>query len=164
MKSLCLLRHAQAVPETGAGDFERGLSPAGLRACAEVSPRLAACFAAPERLLCSSSRRTRETLPSFQAVWGLLPERVVFEDDLYLAPVRRLRARVAALPDAVSRVLILGHNPGLSELLFELAGTGELSGSLPTCGAAVLEAASWEEMADGNARLLCTVLAGERDV
>ena len=70
----------------------------------------------PERALVSPARRARETLAGVRAALATLA--AAEEDEaLYLASPGRLLARLQRLPDATSQVLLVGHNPGLAELV-----------------------------------------------
>jgi phosphohistidine phosphatase len=112
---------------------------------------------APERVLCSSSRRTRETL---EAMLPQLPRglAVVIDRELYLAGPEAILARIADVDDRVRTLLVVGHNPGIAELAEQLAAGGEahalarLREKLPTCGLAEIEAGAprWRDLAPGG--------------
>lgn len=78
-------------------------------------------------------------------------------------------ARLRAVPDAVQRVLLVGHNPGLEDLSVQLVGSGErrlrlrLEQGLPTSGFVHLRCAlpHWSELALGTAELLGFTLGKE---
>ncbi len=121
MKELLLLRHAKSSwAKAGADDFDRPLSPRGRRAAAAMSTWLAAQDYRPALVLCSASRRTRETLDAIQEALGpRVPLHI--EPDLYLADSPALLARLRQVGDDVPSVLLIGHNPGLQELACQLA-------------------------------------------
>ena len=157
MKRLYLLRHAKAsVREDSRDDHERPLSGRGRRAAERLGELLASQAELPQLALCSSARRTKETL---ERVMPRLdpPPHVQIERDLYLASSAALLARVRALPDEVERVLVVGHNPGMGELAELLASKGprELLASLrakfPTAALAILRlpCAHWREVGGG---------------
>jgi phosphohistidine phosphatase len=98
----------------------------------------------PDLVLSSTSVRTRETVERFRAGAGSLP-RVEFLPELYLgSPSAYLKAVAERGGDARS-VLVVGHNPGLEELVTRL--TGERV-SLPTAGLAecALEVDRWADV------------------
>ena len=158
MKSLCILRHAKASWEEAVADIDRELKPKGRRQCEKMSAHLAEIWAAPERVLCSPSRRTRDTLLPFLKAWGLDAAGVLFEEGLYLASEADLRARLAALPEEVSRVLLLGHNPGLTDLANALTGPDVYFDNIRPCGVVILEAAcsstSWADLVAGKMQVV----------
>jgi phosphohistidine phosphatase len=84
------------------------------------------------------------------------------EEELYLASASQLLARLRALADDVSSVLLIGHNPGLEDLSLQLVGSGEkrqrtqLEQGLPTSGFAQIRFAAtrWKELVLGTGELL----------
>lgn len=119
---LLLLRHAKSSwDEPALPDAERPLAPRGRRNAAALGARLARRRLRVDRVLCSPSRRTRETL----ALLSLDPSiPVSFPEPLYLASARTLLARLRRLPPRVRSVLVIGHDPGLEHLVRSLAKDG----------------------------------------
>jgi phosphohistidine phosphatase len=162
MKHLILLRHASA--EHGERDRTRPLSALGrseAERMARALARLAASGFRPELLLCSPALRARETL---EGVSGALAAAHRREEDeaLYLASAGRLLARLQALPDAERQVLLVGHNPGLGELVQLLIERGAAEvllraaqGLAPGALAALrIATARWCDVAPGCAELV----------
>lgn len=73
----------------------------------------------PSLVLCSSARRTRETLDLLHDALGARVP-IQIEPGLYLADAATLLARLRHVPPEVPSVLLIGHNPGLQELVAEL--------------------------------------------
>jgi phosphohistidine phosphatase len=119
---LLLLRHAKSswdAPELP--DAERPLAPRGRRAAAALGARIARRGLRIDRVLCSPSARTRETL----ALLALDPKvPVALPPTLYLASARTLLVRLRRLPPRVRSVLVIGHDPGLDQLVQTLAADG----------------------------------------
>jgi phosphohistidine phosphatase len=163
MLSLMLLRHAKAsLAETGQDDLERPLNDRGKRAAAAVGRYMASNALAPQLVLCSPARRTRET-------WGLVagelpatPEIVIaaeiydFGDGKALMECLRHRAGTA------QSVLLVGHNPSIGELAQTLIGSGNgklrerLEKKYPTAALAVFsfDLGNWKSLAAGSGTLL----------
>ena len=111
MKTLLLLRHAKA--GVGAPDRDRGLTGRGRRQSAAAGRYLAAEDLLPDLVFCSDSRRTRETLDGLGLEGGAA---VHLAPDLYDGHVPELLALVRGVkPASVSRVLVIGHNPTISD-------------------------------------------------
>ena len=155
-RTLVLLRHAKSSwRQTGTSDFDRRLSGRGVRDGGSFGKRLADDLASPDLVLCSTARRTRDTLAFL--VPGLVdPRRVQYEDALYHASAATLLDRIRSVTDPQVRTLmIVGHNPGLTELADQLAtgGRGTIE-NLPTFGCAQFAlGASFAELDHGTARL-----------
>lgn len=167
MKTLYLLRHAKSSWKNEAlDDFERPLSKRGRAAAASIGRHLAETGIQPSQVLCSSAKRTRQTLERLQGMLATpLPAR--FEKGLYLADAPTLLRRIKRLNDSLLSVMLIGHNPGLESLALLLAADGEaplrrqLAAKFPTGGLAVLEASvdRWADLAPGCASLTAFVRA-----
>jgi len=70
-------------------------------------------------VVASSAVRVRETIDDFARGYGDLAE-PEWDKTLYLASADTLLDHLHALPDSANRVLIVGHNPGLEELVLML--------------------------------------------
>ncbi len=116
-RRLILIRHAKAVDEEVAGDHARALSPRGLSDAAALGVWLKEQGLVPELVLCSTARRTRETLA---ALGNQLP--TILSDKLYLASVGDMLGVLQATDDAVKTVAMVCHNPGAHALLAQLVG------------------------------------------
>jgi phosphohistidine phosphatase len=136
---LYLLRHAKSSWDDPAlPDRDRPLAPRGRKAAKRLGDHLRERRIEPDLVLCSPARRTRETLARLR-----LPPRVQveFEEGLYAAEADVLLARVRALGDDASAVLLVAHNPGLQALAIELVGDdgAPFAEKLPTGALVVLE-------------------------
>jgi phosphohistidine phosphatase len=122
MRRLVVLRHAKAEKEPPRkGDFDRALSPRGEADAAEAGRRLAALGVVPDAIVASPARRTLETAKivarELDFPWG----DIRVEKDAYLADAETLLRIVQESDDAAEIVLLVGHNPGVSELAQALA-------------------------------------------
>ena len=137
MRELILLRHAHAEPPApGLEDFDRPLSLQG-QAEAEAAGRwLKEHGYTPDRVVCSSARRARETTEQAMAALGFIDTRQ--ELRIYDATPGRLMQVVDENRDA-SRLLLVGHNPGFEQLaaLLSSGQSGDFRG-MPAGGIAVL--------------------------
>ena len=111
----------------------------------------------PQLVVCSSAVRARETLRRMLSELGE-PE-VWVEVTLYAASADTLLERVRALPDEVDDAMLVGHNPGLMDLVLLLARPGPLRDraveNVPTGALAVLdlEAERWSDVTPGAATM-----------
>ncbi|HEY2043282.1 MAG TPA: histidine phosphatase family protein [Jatrophihabitans sp.] len=150
MRLLVLLRHAKAARPESMPDVSRPLSDAGRRNAPYAGRWLAEHVGAIDLVLMSPAERVRQT-------WALVaPElpgspAVQEEPALYLASLPAMLALLRDVPDDVSTVLVIGHNPDLSVLASALSGTEVV---LSTSGIAVLEVNSdWHDLGPGAAQL-----------
>jgi phosphohistidine phosphatase len=165
IRRLLLLRHAKAeVPVGQLPDADRSLSARGRDSCRLVADYLSAEGLEPDLILCSPSRRTRQTV---ELIAGALPATVpvLTEDRLYLAPAEDLLTRLRDIDDGVPSVMVVGHNPGMHRLAVGLlAGTDRTRiPTFPTAALAVedLVVGRWAELGSGTARLVSFVTPRE---
>jgi phosphohistidine phosphatase len=155
MKTLIIIRHAKAVAHDAVPtDYERALAPRGHRDAQQVAVHAAEGGLRPDLLIVSTSMRTTETAAYFIEAWKLLEEQIAREQRVYDASLHMLTSLLPALPESASCVAIVGHNPGVSELVEYLA-SGNI-GSMPTSAVAVIDmlhAETWDEVAAGTGRV-----------
>jgi phosphohistidine phosphatase SixA len=117
---LILLRHADALPAAiDAEDFSRALTSQGRAAAARAARKLAG-GAAIERVLYSPALRTSETAAIVATELALGAALLEPVPELYLATPLRIRAAIAQRHGGARTLLVVGHNPSLSELGGEL--------------------------------------------
>jgi phosphohistidine phosphatase len=162
-KQLFVLRHAKSSWDDPAlADRDRPLAPRGWRAVKALAEHVRSAGIEPALVLCSSSRRTRETLDGL----GLGGEHMI-EPDLYGASCQDVLERLHRVPDEVASVMVVGHNPTLQSLVLRLAAAeatadgpslGEVRRTFPTGALATLTFdGSWAELSPGTARLVAYV-------
>lgn len=121
---LYVVRHGaveESVPVLG--DFNRSLSPEGVRQTLKLLEKLRASLLPPPDLIVSSSAlRARQTATLLNAFLSK-PSDVLFLDTLYLAPPHRIFRVLDMLDDIYQTVLLIGHHPGLSTFLDEALST-----------------------------------------
>lgn len=131
MLSLILWRHAKSSWTTsGLADHERPLNNRGRRAAPLMAAQIADKGLTPQRILCSTALRTRETLAA------LLPylrrdAEIVLTRDIYHADTADLLAMIRAQPAASGTLMVIGHNPTLEELAGLLGGRRSDDGNAP---------------------------------
>jgi phosphohistidine phosphatase len=160
MKVLYLLRHAKSSwDDPSFDDHDRPLAPRGRRAAKRIARHMRAEGIRPELVLCSSARRTRETLGLVSSGWdGEVPVRI--ERRVYAAGDGDLLALINEVPEEVESVLLIGHNPGLETLALALAARGPYLGRLeekyPTGALASLafDGRTWADLGPGTAELV----------
>jgi phosphohistidine phosphatase len=119
-RTLILLRHAHADDGGWRSDRDRPLSPRGLVDAKGAGQELARRAARPDLVYVSPAVRAETTAAAALEAAGL-PPALVLESRIYEASLRTLQELVRGLPDGARCVFLVGHNPGLSELLGYLA-------------------------------------------
>ncbi|HYE00258.1 MAG TPA: histidine phosphatase family protein [Alphaproteobacteria bacterium] len=164
MKSLLLVRHAKSEwgQPPGVADHDRPLAPRGRLAAPLMGAHLAGGDWRPQHVLCSSAARARETLELLRSAWELGAVPTEFERDLYLCGAAAYFRRLRRLPDAVDRVMLVGHNPDCHDFARQFAGDAaaglaqRVEEKFPTGAAARfdLRIERWEELDAARSRLV----------
>ncbi|MBK1723297.1 SixA phosphatase family protein [Thiocystis violacea] len=159
-RELLLLRHAKSDWDSDAGsDFERPLAKRGKSDAPKVGSWLYREGLVPDHIVCSPAERARQTAAKVCKRLDFKKKRIVWDETIYEASVPDLLGVLARCPEAAATVLLVGHNPGLEELLCHLVGDeielpddGKL---LPTATVARLEMPNdWKTLSPGSAQLL----------
>lgn len=117
MKTLFILRHAQALSHHD--DKQRPLSQFGQKQAKHLAELLDEKNIKIDFTLCSTATRTKETASILQN--NHIFQKIIYSDILYLADLQHLYNELFCLDSAIDRALIIGHNPGLFNLAYELA-------------------------------------------
>ncbi|WP_405528580.1 histidine phosphatase family protein [Streptomyces avidinii] len=157
-RSLVVLRHAKSAwPEVP--DSERPLAPRGRRDAPEAGRWLREADCVPDLVVCSSARRTRQTWDLVATELGAITP-VIHDARIYRATARELLGVVREIPAQVRTLMLIGHNPGVQELVLLLAGEADgyaleqTRTKFPTSAIAVLRVPGpWSSLEPGAARL-----------
>jgi phosphohistidine phosphatase len=167
MSELYLLRHAKAVPQgAGEADRERPLEQRGRHAAQALARWVEEQRLSPDLVLCSPSIRTRQTLDLVAPAF-LRPPEIRIEPGIYLAGARELLERVRQVPETVTKLMLVGHNPGFHEIATYLSdvATGSLVarlGGFPTGALARFRVETgWRALGRHHAHLTAVALPKE---
>jgi phosphohistidine phosphatase len=151
LRHIVVIRHAKSSwDDPSIADHDRPLSKRGRKALSRLRDHIEGLELRPELVMCSSSRRTRETLAGIRAAFGK-KARVVSDRSLYAASAEQLVTALRRLDDQVTTVVIIGHNPGVADLVDFLAGdpaSGRAAvDKFPTAAVAVVSVAGpWSSL------------------
>lgn len=136
MKTVILLRHAEAYPTEFSGyDHERPLSVVGWSQVEKIRRIYADLWPSVDLIICSTRKRTLQTLQALET--ALRPDVCKMMDHrLHTATGEDLLDLIHWAPDWVQTLLIVGHNPGLTQCCHLLDPNTSI-GTLDTCGVAV---------------------------
>ena len=159
VKLLGLLRHAKSDwDDLSLRDFDRGLNARGRRGAALMGRHIRDHGERWDVILASPAERVKRTLGATHLT---IP--VQWKQQAYLADADALLELLRSIPDEPASVLLVGHNPGLQELVFKLvppaeenALSAEAAEKYPTATYAVMELAidRWEDCAPGCGKLI----------
>jgi phosphohistidine phosphatase len=159
-RELLLLRHAKSDWDANSpSDFERPLAKRGNRDAPHVGEWLYREGLVPDVVVSSPAERARQTAVKVCNSMDFKKKKILWDEDVYAADLPALLGVLARCPAKAETVLLVGHNPGLEELLRFLAGDelevppdGKL---LPTATLARLEMPNdWAALDAGCAQLV----------
>lgn len=141
---LLLMRHAKSEwPENLRRDFDRPLAARGEKDAPRMGKWLRKNGLVPDKVVSSPAQRARATAELVVEKLRIPRRRIIFDDRIYEAGLRQLLDVIAAHAADSDALLLVGHNPGLEELLAHLAADPppvDAGGKLMTTAAvAVLE-------------------------
>jgi phosphohistidine phosphatase len=150
---LVVARHAKSSwDDPTVADDDRTLAPRGRKAVHRLRHHVAGLAPRPDLVLCSSSRRTRDTLEGIRPALRRETQ-VEIDRQLYGASAEHLLARLQCIDDKVTCVLLIGHNPAVADLIDLLVTRENRAGSqpaidrFPTAAVAVLSfAGRWRAL------------------
>ena len=145
MKTLLIMRHAKSSwDDESLPDYDRPLNKRGQKDAPRMGQLLLEEQLGPDLILSSTALRARTTaeIVAREIKFG---GEIELQPDLYHAEPEDYIRALKALKDPADQVLIVGHNPGLEDLLALLTGGNE---HLPTAAIAVVEfsIAHWREL------------------
>jgi len=159
-RELLILRHAKSDWNVDSPtDFERPLAKRGKKDAPRVGEWLYREGLVPDLVVSSPAQRAKQTALHACKSMDFKKKKILWDEDVYAADVATLLKVLFRCPAKASTVLLIGHNPGLEELLLYLAGDevetppdGKL---LPTATLARLEMPKdWSDLEPGCAQLV----------
>ena len=157
MRTLYVLRHAKSDwGDASLRDFDRPLNGRGRKSAKAMGRELRERGLAPDLVLLSPSARTTETLARVEEGFGASFEKVE-ERSIYLAETEALVALIRNAPAKSDRLMIVGHNPGMHELVLLLANgprdlREEAAAKFPTGAMAEIsfDVGDWSDVTPGS--------------
>lgn len=157
-RTLVLMRHAKSAYPDNVADHDRPLATRGIREAGLAGEWIHANLAPIQHVLCSSAVRTRETLRLTKVAAP-----VDYLEKLYGATPGTMISQINTIPDSVTTLLVVNHEPTVSEVALGLADPNtsdrtaarQISMKFPTSGIAVLQVpGSWAELELAGAQLV----------
>ncbi|BDY13391.1 SixA phosphatase family protein [Hydrogenimonas cancrithermarum] len=146
MRELFILRHAKSSWDDPAlSDFDRPLNHRGKEDAPMMGKHLATIGVDPDLIVSSPAKRAKKTAKIVAEKLGYDPQKIVYSETIYEASPQSLLYLVCQFPENAKRVMLVGHNPGLTQLANIL---GDITiDNIPTAGivAIAFDTSKWEE-------------------
>jgi phosphohistidine phosphatase len=162
-RELWLLRHGKSERNLAMDDFDRPLKKRGKRAVERIGEGLQQQRLIPDWIASSPAKRALTTAKIVQKVIAVEGLVIAQDKRLYQEGFERLKTVLAECPSEARRVLLVGHNPELEDLLINLVGAANLPDTdklLPTAALArLIMPDDWSHLDAGCAKLLSITCA-----
>lgn len=158
MKKLLLVRHANAQRESAQGDFGRALSNKGIKEATELAQKLTNNGIIPQLIVASSAQRA-------QATAGIVTDALQLPKPqlnaaIYEAGEQTLLKAINEFADVNDFIAMVGHNPGISYLLFTL--TGEIRDVPPATAILItFEVNEWSAVSSNSGTIIYYTSPGQ---
>ena len=150
MKILLLLRHAKSSwKDKYQRDFDRPLNDRGKKAAETIGQYIRKEGISPELVLSSTAVRARQTTDIVLRAARLQSE-LRYDERIYEASPSRLMEVISQIDEKLSSVLLVGHNPGMEELLNLLTASSEHMATATLAKIRLDGADKWTRIAAGK--------------
>ena len=141
MSKLIIIRHAKSDWSGNVNDLERGLNKRGFNSCKIISRELKKRIDKPDLFLISPALRAKLTYENIFLDWDNKDNFLFIEKDLYYASTEQIKKKLTTIVNGFRNVVIIGHNPILNSLIYQLTtrGHNKLPANLVTCGVVIIE-------------------------
>jgi len=155
MKHLIIMRHGDARrDDVTLTDAQRPLSPLGRRQTQAAAAEFSAPGKPVDAVLSSPAKRALDTADIWLETLNIPEDRLQMNENIYEAERIDLLRIVEQLDDAVSTVILVGHNPGVSGLLHHLVGRGVETMATSSCAVIAINVDRWRDVALRHAQLV----------
>ena len=159
MKTLCLVRHAKSSwADPSLDDRARPLNKRGLRDAPVMGQRLADEKIKVDAIWTSPAQRAVETAQYFARAMKIPRKEIERRERLYTSAIHDLLLEIRSCPDEVKGLLVVGHNPVITEFANFLIDCGSITAidQIPTCGIIAIQFSFsfWQEMEGREGKLL----------
>lgn len=158
MKTLYIMRHGKAEDTSDKADYKRKLISKGIKRNDKIGRMLFARKCKIDTIICSNAARTIETAEMIAELFSFPIQEIQKVKEFYLAPVSVMLDTFYAVDNSFSNILVVGHNPGVSELITSLSS--QLIDWLPTSALVAIEIDTdrWEEISNAPTRIAFSLL------
>ena len=154
MKTLYLARHAKSYwKDQSIPDIDRPLNSRGKRDAPFMGEVLNDKKIMLDLIISSPAKRTKKTAIEIASKIGYPEKKIQFNEDLYEASSNTIIKLIKKIEEKYDRVMIFGHNPGLTMLNNHLSN--HYIDNIPTCGIVALQLdKKWSELDKNSCKFL----------
>lgn len=157
MKTLYLIRHAKSSwDDLDQSDFDRPLNERGKRDAPRMGKRLKEKEIHPDLILSSPAKRAWSTGKRIAEILAYPKKNIKTVRELYHADEEAILEIVQKISDKYDAVILIGHNPGLTDFVSTLSEEETNIDNIPTCGVVAFQFKdeSWEKIKWGTGKMV----------
>jgi len=154
-KILYLVRHAKSSwKDHSLADIDRPLNKRGRRSAPDMGRRMSDQGHKPDLIVSSPANRAFTTARKIAKETGYEASDIVIDKRMYFSGTGGMQELLEELDDRYQKVMIVGHNPAMTGLLYDLADSSVFN--MPTCAVAVIgfDMSSWADLRSTDGDLL----------
>jgi phosphohistidine phosphatase len=156
-RELILMRHGKSDWSKPLSDYLRPIKKRGYLEAAKVGAWLKDQDMVPHLIISSPAQRAKETAETVADSMGYDAANIIWYESVYMADVSELLDAIATTPDECNLLMVVGHNPGLEDLLFYLTKEVDIPDDgkvMPTATVAVMETENdWADLEHASCKL-----------
>jgi len=122
-KEIMLLRHAKSDWSANVSDFERPIIHRGKRAAQRMGAWLAFSVRIPDQVISSPARRAKITAEKLIKAMGQSTAQIHYDKRLYHGSVDQIYLILQELPEDISRIILIGHNPAFESCIMDFSSS-----------------------------------------
>jgi len=155
VKQLYLMRHAKSSwKDPNLRDFERPLNKRGKRDAPLMGKRLKQKEVKPDLIISSFAKRAYKTAKIIAKELNCPKDKIIKEEKLYLTSFAKLLNYIKSLDNSLNSILIINHNPAISELFCYLSGKDSVNMPTSAIGAIRFDTNSWKYIDESKRKVL----------
>ncbi len=164
MKTLVIVRHgAFSHSDPQIADVDHPLSRKGQHQADEMARQFSALNLVPDLLVSSKAKRAVETAQAYAKELDVSPEAIQIKEDIFEAERAEILRVVQALPDSAQVVVLVGHHPGVTNLLHHLTDGGGEKMSLGSFSVVEFSVENWRTVSFKKGKLIECVEPKEKE-
>ena len=156
MKKLVIVRHAKSDwGDFTLPDFERPLNERGKTDAPAMAKKLLDKKIKIDLFVSSPAKRAKKTCKLFCKEYSVSEDKILFFENLYLAPLQTFFEVVKTLDDTYDHVAIFAHNPGITDFVNRLCKNVHID-EMPTCAvfSVQINVDKWKHFQEGENKFL----------
>lgn len=157
MKTVSFVRHAKASSDAKyQRDFDREINERGIEKTNFLTQIIKHKQIESELIICSPAIRTRQTANQIIQMLNWNKTQIIFDELLYSGNYQNYLNALYSIDDQISSVMIVGHNPSISEAAYELCRQIEMMRTSQICHLE-FETSKWSEIPNSNIKSWFTI-------